>query len=159
MSGLQDVDIAGIDGAENPLPGLAGQVVLVVNVASQCGLTPHYSGLQQLYTELREQGFAVLGCPCNQFGAQEPGTDAEIVAFCETKFGVEFPMTEKIEVNGPGRHGLYAWLTDAGTGFTDDIEWNFEKFLVNRDGQVVKRYPPATPPDDKALLQDIADLL
>jgi len=156
MSKLQDFNIDGIDGGENPLQGLDGQVVLLVNVASQCGLTPQYSSLQQLYTDLKDEGFAVVGLPCNQFGAQEPGSEDEIVQFCETKFGVGFPLTEKIEVNGDGRHPLYAWLT---TDFPDDIEWNFEKFLVNREGQVVKRYPPATPPDDKGLLQDIADLL
>jgi glutathione peroxidase len=156
MSKLQDFSIDGIDGGDNPIPGLEGQVVLLVNVASQCGLTPQYSGLQQLYTELKDQGFTVLGLPCNQFGAQEPGSEDEIVQFCETKFGVEFPLTGKIDVNGDDRHPLYVWLT---AGFPGDIEWNFEKFLVNRDGEVVKRYPPATTPDDKGLLQDIADLL
>lgn len=156
MSKLQDFSISGIDGGDNPIPGLDGQVVLLVNVASQCGLTPQYSGLQHLYAELKDQGFAVLGLPCNQFGAQEPGSEDEIAQFCETKFGVEFPMTEKIDVNGDGRHPLYGWLTDS---FSGDIEWNFEKFLVNRGGDVVKRYPPATAPDDKGLLQDVAELL
>jgi len=156
MSTLQDFEVAGIDGSPNPIPGLDGQVVLLVNVASQCGLTPQYSGLQQLYADLKGQGFAVLALPCNQFGAQEPGSEDEIVTFCETKFGVEFPLTEKIDVNGEARHPLYAWLTD---NFPGDIEWNFEKFLVNRSGEVVKRYPPATAPDDKGLLQDVADLL
>ena len=156
MSTLQSFAIDGIDGSENPLPALEGQVVLLVNVASQCGLTPQYSGLQQLYSELKDQGFAVVGLPCNQFGAQEPGSEDEIVQFCETKFGVEFPLTEKIDVNGDDRHPLYTWLTEA---FPGDIEWNFEKFLVNRDGAVVRRDPPATPPDDKGLMQDIADQL
>ena len=156
MKRLQDFEIAGIDGGENPIPGLDGQVTLLVNVASQCGLTPQYAGLQKLYSELKDQGFAVLGLPCNQFGAQEPGSEDEIVQFCETRFGVEFPLTEKIEVNGDARHPIYAWLI---TAFPGDVEWNFEKFLVNRDGEVVRRYPPATAPDDKGLLQDIADLL
>lgn len=156
MSTLQSFSIGGIDGGENPLPGLDGQVVLLVNVASQCGLTPQYSGLQQLYEELKDQGFAVVGLPCNQFGAQEPGSEDEILQFCDTKFGVEFPLTEKIDVNGDGRHPLYTWLTDA---FPGDIEWNFEKFLVNREGAVIRRYPPATAPDDKGLMQDIADVL
>lgn len=156
MSTLQDFEVAGIDGSPDPIPGLDGQVVLLVNVASQCGLTPQYGGLQQLYADLKGQGFAVLALPCNQFGAQEPGSEDEIVSFCETKFGVEFPLTEKIDVNGEARHPLYAWLTD---NFPGDIEWNFEKFLVNRSGEVVKRYPPATAPDDKGLLQDVADLL
>lgn len=156
MSILQDFDLAGIDGGEAPIPALAGRVTLIVNVASECGLTPQYAGLQQLYGELKDQGFAVLGVPCNQFGGQEPGSEDEIVRFCETRFGIEFPLTEKIDVNGDGRHPLYAWLTAA---FPGDIEWNFEKFLVNRHGEVVRRYPPATAPDDKGLLQDIADLL
>jgi glutathione peroxidase len=156
MSSLKDFDIGGIDGSGNPLPDLDGKVVLLVNVASQCGLTPQYAGLQSLHNELKEQGFAVLGLPCNQFGAQEPGAEDEIAQFCETNYGVEFPLTEKIEVNGPGRHPLYTWLTGA---FPGDVEWNFEKFLVDRAGRVVRRYPPATPPDDKGLLQDIAGFL
>jgi glutathione peroxidase len=156
MTKLQDFQIAGIDGGDDPIPGLDGKVVLLVNVASQCGLTPQYAGLQALYADLKDQGFAVLGLPCNQFGAQEPGSEDEIVGFCESRFGVEFPMTAKIDVNGEHRHPLYDWLTES---FPGDIEWNFEKFLVDRSGQVVKRYPPATPPDDKGLLQDIAEVL
>jgi glutathione peroxidase len=156
MTKLQDFQIAGIDGGGDPIPGLDGKVVLLVNVASQCGLTPQYAGLQALYADLKDQGFAVLGLPCNQFGAQEPGSEDEIVGFCESRFGVEFPMTAKIDVNGEHRHPLYDWLTES---FPGDIEWNFEKFLVDRSGQVVKRYPPATPPDDKGLLQDIAEVL
>lgn len=156
MTQLKDFEIAALDDGDAPLPALDGKVVLVVNVASQCGLTPQYAGLQALQDELAGQGFSVLGCPCNQFGGQEPGTADEIGTFCETRFGVSFPMTEKIDVNGPGRHALYAWLLET---FPGDIEWNFEKFLVGRDGQVLRRYPPATPPDDKGLLQDIADNL
>jgi len=159
MPKLQDFRINGIDGGGNLIPQLEDKVVLVVNVASRCGLTPQYRGLEQLYAELREQDFVIVGFPCNQFGAQEPGPEDEIVRFCETNYGVTFPLTTKIEVNGPDRHPIYAWLTSDDDGFPGDIEWNFEKFLLDRDGRVVKRYPPATTPEDKGLLQDIADLL
>jgi glutathione peroxidase len=159
MSTLQDFRVGGIDGGGNLVPELDGQVVLLVNVASKCGLTPQYAGLERLYRELKDEGFAVVGLPCNQFGGQEPGAEPEIVEFCSTTYDVSFPLTQKVEVNGPSRHPLYAWLTGETDGFPGDIEWNFEKFLVDRDGRIVKRYPPATPPDDKGLLQDIADLL
>jgi len=159
MPKLQDFRINGIDGGGNLIPQLEDKVVLVVNVASRCGLTPQYRGLEQLYAELREQDFVIVGFPCNQFGAQEPGPEDEIARFCETNYGVTFPLTTKIEVNGPDRHPIYAWLTSDDDGFPGDIEWNFEKFLLDRDGRVVKRYPPATTPEDKGLLQDIADLL
>lgn len=156
MATLQDFSAARIGGGPNLIPELAGKVVLAVNVASRCGLTPQYQGLQQLYEELAGEGFLVVGFPCNQFGGQEPGSEQEIVQFCQTNYDVSFPLTTKIEVNGPGRHPIYQWLT---TRFPGDIEWNFEKFLIGRDGQVAKRYPPATKPDDKGLLQDIANLL
>ena len=159
MPTLQDFRINGIDGGGNLIPQLEDKVVLVVNVASRCGLTPQYRGLEKLYAELRDQDFVIVGFPCNQFGAQEPGPEDEIVQFCETNYGVTFPLTTKIDVNGPGRHPIYAWLTSDDDGFPGDIEWNFEKFLLDRDGRVVKRYPPATTPEDKGLLQDIADLL
>ncbi len=159
MPTLQDFRINGIDGGGNLIPQLEDKVVLVVNVASRCGLTPQYRGLEKLYAELRDQDFVIVGFPCNQFGAQEPGAEDEIVQFCATNYGVSFPLTTKIEVNGPGRHPIYAWLTSDDDGFPGDIEWNFEKFLLDRDGRVVKRYPPATTPEDKGLLQDIADLL
>lgn len=156
MSTLQDFQVERIDGSGNLVPDLAGKVVLAVNVASKCGLTPQYKGLEKLYEELRGDGFVVVGFPCNQFGGQEPGTETEIARFCQVNYAVTFPMTSKLEVNGPGRHAVYAWLT---TEFPGDIEWNFEKFLIGRDGKVVRRYPPATKPDDKGLLQDIAALL
>jgi glutathione peroxidase len=136
--------------------GLDGKVVLLVNVASQCGLTPHYAGLQKLYEELKSQDFTVVGLPCNQFGAQEPGNANDITDFCKTTYGVTFPLTEKIKVNGEEQHPLYAWLT---TAFPGDIEWNFEKFLINRDGEVIKRYPPQTEPEDPQLQQDICEAL
>lgn len=159
MSTLQDFEINAIQGGENLIPDLDGKVVLAVNVASKCGLTPHYAGLEALHEENTDQGLAVVGFPCNQFGAQEPGNEDEIVEFCTANYGVRFPMTTKIEVNGDGRHPIYAWLTDEANGFPGDIEWNFEKFLIDRSGQVVKRYPPATTPEDAGLLQDIADQL
>lgn len=156
MSTLGDFQVERIDGSGDLVPALAGRVVLAVNVASRCGLTPQYQGLEQLYEQLGGEGLVVVGFPCNQFGAQEPGSEPEIVNFCQTNYGVRFPLTRKIEVNGPGRHPIYQWLTGQ---FPGDIEWNFEKFLIDRDGRVVKRYPPATRPDDKGLLQDIAELL
>ena len=159
MATLHDFEIDAIDGSGNLVPGLNGKVVLLVNVASECGLTPQYTGLQQLQEDLAEQDFTVLGLPCNQFGAQEPGSEAEIQEFCSTNYQVSFPMSRKIEVNGDARYPLYGWLTGERDGFPGDIEWNFEKFLIDRDGRIAKRYPPATPPDDKGLLQDIADLL
>ncbi|MDG2155794.1 MAG: glutathione peroxidase [Gammaproteobacteria bacterium] len=156
MSNLQSFSIAPLTGEQDVILGLDGKVVLLVNVASQCGLTPHYAGLQKLYEELKGQGFAVVGLPCNQFGAQEPGNANDIKDFCETNYGVTFPLTEKINVNGEDQHPLYAWLT---TAFPGDIEWNFEKFLINRDGEIIKRYPPQTEPEDPELQQDICEAL
>jgi glutathione peroxidase len=159
MSTLQDFRIDGIAGGGNVIPSLDGKVVLVVNVASRCGLTPQYAGLEKLYRELSDQDFVVVGFPCNQFGGQEPGDEPEIVQFCQANYAVSFPLTKKIEVNGPVRHPIYAWLTGQQDGFPGDIEWNFEKFLIDREGRIYRRYPPATKPDDKGLLADIAELL
>jgi glutathione peroxidase len=159
MSKLQDFQLKSLAGDEDLLQATTGKVVLAVNVASKCGLTPQYQGLEKLYGELSGQEFTVVGFPCNQFGAQEPGTPEDILEFCRTVYSVTFPLSEKIDVNGDGQHLLYAWLTAEDGGFPGDIEWNFEKFLIDRTGGVVKRYPPATPPDDPGLLQDISDLL
>jgi len=159
MSTFYDIKVRGIDGSPDLLSGLKGKVTLAVNVASQCGLTPQYAGLEQLYKELRDQDFAVVGFPCNQFGAQEPGTEAEIVQFCQSSYDVSFPMSAKLDVNGANRHPLYKFLTSPETGVAGDIEWNFEKFLISRDGRVLKRYPPPTKPQDNGLMQDIADAL
>ncbi len=159
MSRLTDFQIEGINRGQDLVPSLEGKLVLVVNVASRCGLTPQYAGLQVLQRELGGEGFTVLGVPCNQFGEQEPGSEDEILEFCSHTYQVDFPMACKVEVNGPNRHPIYDWLTSEANGFPGDIEWNFEKFLLDRNGRVAKRYPPATPPDDKGLLQDIADLL
>jgi len=159
MSGFFDYDVAGIDGSSGLLESLRGQVVLAVNVASRCGLTPQYEGLERLHEEMAGHGFTVVGFPCNQFGAQEPGTEGEIQAFCSTTYGVTFPMSAKLDVNGAGRHPVYRWLTDHSNGFPGDITWNFEKFLVGRDGQLIRRYPPTTKPEDNGMRQDIADAL
>ena len=157
--GFFDFRVTGIDGEPDLLGPLRGQVVLAVNVASRCGYTPQYAGLARLHEDTAEAGFAVVGFPCNQFGAQEPGSNAEIREFCATRYGVRFPLAARLEVNGPSRHPLYGWLTDPAQGFGGDVEWNFEKFLVGRDGRVLGRYPSGTRPDDKGLLQDIADAL
>jgi len=159
MASFYDIPVRGIDGSADLLGSLRGKVVLAVNVASQCGLTPQYSGLEQLHRELKDRDFSVVGFPCNQFGAQEPGTEMEIVQFCQTHYDVSFPMSAKLDVNGPTRHPLYQFLTAPENGFAGDIEWNFEKFLIGRDGRVLKRYPPPTKPQDNSLLQDIADAL
>ena len=159
MSGFFDFEVAGIDGATGLLEPLRGKVVLAVNVASRCGLTPQYEGLERLQEEMAGHGFSVVGFPCNQFGAQEPGTEGEIQAFCSATYGVTFPMSAKLDVNGAGRHPLYRWLTDTANGFPGDITWNFEKFLVGRDGRLIRRYPPTTKPEDNGLRQDIADAL
>jgi glutathione peroxidase len=125
----------------------------------RCGYTPQYAGLEQLQQDLASERFTVVGFPCNQFGAQEPGTEQQIRQFCTTRFGVSFPLSAKLDVNGAGRHPLYAWLTSAENGFGGDIEWNFEKFLIGRDGRVLSRYPSGTTPEDKGLLADIAEAL
>ena len=159
MSSFFDFKIAAIDGSADLLGALRGQVVLAVNVASRCGYTPQYKGLEELYRGLKTEKFSVLGLPCNQFGKQEPGTEQEIAKFCSSTYDVTFPMTAKIDVNGAARHPLYAWLTAPENGVAGDIGWNFEKFLIGRDGKVLKRYPSGTKPQDNGLLQDIASAL
>ena len=159
MKAFYDFRVPAIGGGDDLLGALRGKVTLAVNVASECGLTPQYAGLERLHAELAAENFTVVGFPCNQFGAQEPGSAAEILRFCRTNYRVSFPLAAKLEVNGPGRAPLYAWLTDPANGHPGDIEWNFEKFLIGRDGQLLRRYPPAVPPEDKGLLQDIADAL
>ena len=159
MSGFYDIDVQSIDGSPNLLGKLRGKVALAVNVASRCGLTPQYDGLETLQRELKDRNFTVIGFPCNQFGAQEPGTEQQIVDFCQTTFDVTFPMSSKLEVNGARRHPLYTFLTSADTGVAGDITWNFEKFLIGRDGKVLKRYAPPTKPQDSGIMQDIAAAL
>jgi glutathione peroxidase len=153
---LYDIAVRHIDGRETTLREYAGDVLLAVNVASECGLTPQYAGLEKLYEEKAGRGLRVLGFPCNQFGAQEPGTNEQIAQFCTTRFNVTFPLFDKIEVNGAGRHPLYDALTAAEPG---DITWNFEKFLIDRNGKVVARFAPAVTPEDPALLEAIDDAL
>jgi glutathione peroxidase len=156
MTSLYDHTLKTLEGQPAELARYHGKVALVVNVASACGLTPHYTGLQKLHTELADKGFTVLGFPSNQFGAQEPGTAEEIREFCSTKYSVTFPLFEKIEVQkGPGQHPVYQFPTD---GFAEP-NWNFTKYLVGKDGKVIKRYEPTTAPDDPGLMQDIADAL
>ncbi len=150
-----------IDGETVDLEDYEGNVVLIVNVASRCGLTPQYAGLEELYDKYKEKGFVVLGFPCNQFAGQEPGTDAEIKQFCSTRYDVSFPMFSKIEVNGDEAAPLYKYLTGtaaepAGKG---DISWNFEKFLVDRDGNLIARFSPRTKPADAELIKAIESSL
>jgi glutathione peroxidase len=152
MTTLYDFSAATLDGRPKPLADYRGKVVLVVNTASQCGFTPQYAGLQALQERFQERGFSVLGFPCNQFGGQEPGDAAQIAAFCEQDYGVRFPMFAKIEVKGANAHPVYRWLTGEAPGIlgTEVIKWNFTKFLVDREGQVVKRYAPQHKPEDIA---------
>ncbi|MBV8374574.1 MAG: glutathione peroxidase [Candidatus Eremiobacteraeota bacterium] len=150
-----DIPLRTIDGTQVSLRDYADDVLLIVNVASKCGLTPQYEGLQRLFDECRVRGLMVLGFPCNQFGEQEPGTNREISTFCSTNYGVTFPLFDKVEVNGPGRHPLYRSLIGDG----GDITWNFEKFLIGRSGRSVERFAPKTTPDDPALRERIEDAL
>ena len=145
MTSLADFTLPRLDGTAQPLSAFSGKLVLVVNTASQCGFTPQYQGLEALWRAYGDRGLVVLGMPCNQFGGQEPGSAAEIASFCERNFGVSFPLFARLEVNGPGAHPLYIWLKAA---FPGDIEWNFAKFLIGRDGQVVARFSPDTAPAD-----------
>ena len=150
-----DFKVNALDGSERTLNDHAGKVMLIVNVASRCGFTPQYAGLEALYRKHKDAGLVVLGFPCNQFGAQEPGTEAEIQTFCATNYGVSFPMFAKVEVNGANAHALYRHLKSAKPGLlgTEAIKWNFTKFLVDRRGEVVARYAPNDKPED--LEQDI----
>lgn len=159
MSGFYDIAVRKIDGTEDLLGALRGKVTLAVNVASRCGLTPQYTALEELHRELAAEGFTIVGFPCNQFASQEPGSEAEIAAFCKSTYDVTFPLSAKLDVNGPQRHPLYAFLTSPASGIAGDISWNFEKFLIGRDGRVLKRYPPETKPQDRGLMQDIAEAL
>jgi glutathione peroxidase len=146
-------NLSALDGAPLDESALQGRTVLVVNVASRCGLTPQYAGLERLQERYEERGFTVLGVPCNQFGEQEPGSAEEIRTFCSTTYGVSFPMTEKLEVNGPERHPLYSTLTATPDqeGEAGDVQWNFEKFLVSADGRPVARFRPTVEPESQEL--------
>ena len=157
---LYDAPIKTLDGQETTLAEHTGKVVLAVNVASKCGLTPQYTGLEQLHETYAERGFAVLGFPCNQFGAQEPGTADEIQTFCSTNYGVTFPLYEKIDVNGDDRHPIYGELTETADaeGNAGDIQWNFEKFLIDRNGAIT-RFRPMVAPEDPVLVEAIEKAL
>ncbi len=154
---IYDVDIESLNGGPADLGQYRGKAVLLVNVASKCGLTPQYEGLQRLQETYADRGFTVLGVPCNQFMGQEPGTSGEIAEFCSATYGVSFPMTEKVEVNGEGRHALYSGLVDTpdASGHTGDIRWNFEKFLIGTDGSVVARFHPQAEPETDEVVQAI----
>ncbi len=156
---IYDFTVRDIAGQERPMADYRGKVLLIVNTASKCGFTPQFEGLQQLYSDLKDQGFEVLGFPCNQFMNQDPGDEAAISQFCSLNYGVDFPMFAKVEVNGDGAHPLYRYLKKEAKGLmgSEKVKWNFTKFLVDRDGRVVRRYPPTTKPE--AIRADIEKLL
>jgi len=156
-----DTEVGALTGGPADLRQYAGKAVLVVNVASKCGLTPQYEGLQALADTYADRGLVVLGVPCNQFKGQEPGTADEIAEFCSTNYGVTFPLTEKVDVNGADRHPLYSALVDTpdAGGYTGDIRWNFEKFLVAPDGSVAARFAPQTVPQDASVVTAIEKAL
>jgi glutathione peroxidase len=158
---LYDIPVKTLAGQDSSLGSQAGKTLLVVNVASKCGLTPQYTALEALQARLADRGFSVVGFPCNQFGGQEPGTAGEIAEFCSATYGVTFPMFEKIEVNGPDRHPIYQELTAVADadGEAGDIQWNFEKFVLRPDGSVAARFRPMTAPDDPAVLAVIEENL
>jgi glutathione peroxidase len=155
-SGIYNFTLNSIDGKPAPLADYKGKVILVVNVASQCGYTPQYSALESIYEKYKDQGFVILGFPANNFGAQEPGTNEEIKTFCTRKYSVTFPIYSKISVKEPDQAPLYAYLTkETGTSIRGDIKWNFTKFLVDRNGNVVQRFEPAVTPDSKEMTSAI----
>ncbi|ASR01604.1 MULTISPECIES: glutathione peroxidase [Gordonia] len=160
MGNIKDIPVTSLDGSDVSLKDFGGPL-LIVNVASKCGLTPQYEGLEQLAKTYGDKGLTVVGVPCNQFMGQEPGTAEEIATFCSTTYGVTFPLLEKTDVNGDARHPLYAELTQAADadGEAGDIQWNFEKFLVNADGEVVNRFRPRTEPTDPTVVAAIESVL
>ena len=159
MASIHDFKLTTIDGKTQSMSDYRGKTLLIVNVASKCGFTPQYAGLEKLYNDYRERGLAVLGFPCDQFGHQEPGDEAAIREFCDTSYGVTFPLFAKIEVNGEHAHPLYQWLKREGKGIlgSEAIKWNFTKFLVGADGQVLKRYAPTDTPEK--IEKDLASVL
>ena len=160
MTSINAIPLTTLQGADTTLGEFAGPV-LVVNVASKCGLTPQYSGLEKIAEDYRDRGLTVVGVPCNQFMGQEPGTAEEIETFCSTTYGVTFPLMEKVDVNGDGRHPLYVELTQAtdDSGEAGDVQWNFEKFLLDADGTVVRRFRPRTEPDAPEVIEAIEAVL
>ena len=156
---IYDIPLKDIDGKDTTLATYKGQVMLVVNVASKCGFTPQYSGLEAIYKKYSFQGLVVCGFPCNQFLSQEPGTAAEIKDFCTSKYSVTFPMFDKLDVNGKNRHPLYTALAGTNSPFAGDIKWNFTKFLIGRDGKIVKRFGSSTKPDSEEVTKAIEEAL
>ncbi len=156
-----DYPVSRLSGESGSLGDLKGKTLLIVNVASKCGLTPQYVGLERLHETYKDKGFSVVGFPCNQFGGQEPGSPEEIQEFCSMTYGVSFPMFEKVEVNGPGRHPIYEELTTFADpdGEAGDIKWNFEKFLISKDGEIVQRFRPMTDPEDSMVIDAIEEQL
>jgi len=152
---LYQIPVKDIDGKDTSLNAYKGKVLLVVNVASKCGLTPQYKGLEAAQEKYKDKGFTVLGFPCNQFGGQEPGTNEEIKEFCSTKYKVTFPLFDKLDVNGDKRHPLYVALAGPTSPFPGDIKWNFGKFLIGRDGKIIKRFEPKTAPDSPEVVAAI----
>lgn len=159
-SGIYDFTLPSIDGKPMPLANFKGKVILLVNVASRCGFTPQYSALEAIYEKYKDQGFVILGFPANNFGGQEPGTNAEIKTFCSTKYNVTFPLYSKVSVKGADQTPLYSYLTqETGASIAGDIKWNFTKFLVDRHGKVVQRFEPAVTPDSPEVTSAIENLL
>ena len=158
-SKLQSIPLKDIDGKDTSLKAFAGKVVLAVNVASRCGNTPQYKGLQSLQDKLKDKGLVVVGFPCNDFGAQEPGSNSQIKEFCSTKYQVTFPMMDKLHVKGPEQHPLYKELTGPGAAFPGDVRWNFGKFLISPEGGVIARFEPNVKPEDPKLVKAIEDAL
>ena len=156
---IYDIAVKDIDGKDTTLAAYKGKVVLIVNVASHCGYTPQYKSLEAVYQKYKDQGFVVLGFPCNQFGGQEPGTNEEIKQFCTSKYDVTFPLFDKIEVNGPNRHPLYVLLAGETSPFPGNIKWNFNKFLIGKDGKILKRFDSKITPDSPEATAAIAEAL
>lgn len=152
---LQEIPLKDIHGKETSLGAYKGQVLLVVNVASKCGLTPQYKALEAVHQKYKGKGFSVLGFPCNDFGSQEPGTNQEIKEFCSTKYAVTFPLFDKLHVKGPEQHKLYAALTGTTSPYPGEIKWNFGKFLIGKDGQILKRFEPKVAPDSPEVIDAI----
>jgi glutathione peroxidase len=152
---IYDIAVKDIDGKDTTLAACKGKVLLIVNVASRCGYTPQYKGLEAIHLKYQDKDFVVLGFPCNQFGGQEPGTDAEIKQFCSSKYNVTFPLFDKIEVNGANRHPLYVLLAGPDSPFPGDIKWNFNKFLIGKDGKILKRFDSKATPESPEVTQAI----
>ncbi len=154
-SSIFDIPLKDIDGKATSLKPYEGKVLLIVNVASKCGYTPQYTGLEALYEKYKDKGLLVLGFPCNQFGGQEPGTDEQIKQFCSSKYQVTFPLFDKIVVNGPNRNPLYTMLAGEGSPYPGNIKWNFSKFLIGRDGKILKRFESKVKPDSEDMVQAV----